>query len=166
MAKMNNIILIGMPGVGKSTIGVIMAKMLGYTFIDADIVIQNKEKRLLKDIIESEGVEGFIEIENRINAGIDGDECIIATGGSAVYGKEAMEHYKEIGKILYLKIGFDTLSDRLHDIKGRGVVLKDGQDLKAIYEERSPLYEQYADYIVSEDDLTIEETIEKILEIL
>ena len=163
---MNNIILIGMPGVGKSTIGVIMAKMLGYTFIDADIVIQNKEKRLLKDIIESEGVEGFIEIENRINAGIDGDECIIATGGSAVYGKEAMEHYKEIGKILYLKIGFDTLSDRLHDIKGRGVVLKDGQDLKAIYEERSPLYEQYADYIVSEDDLTIEETIEKILEIL
>ncbi len=166
MAKMNNIILIGMPGVGKSTIGVILAKMLGYTFVDADIVIQNQEKRLLKDIIKAEGVEGFIEIENRINANINGDKCIIATGGSAVYGKDAMEHYKKIGKILYLKIGYDTLSGRLHDIKGRGVVLKDGQDLKALYEERCPLYEKYADYIVCEDALTIEETIEKILEIL
>lgn len=166
MAKMNNIILIGMPGVGKSTIGVILAKMLGYTFVDADIVIQNQEKRLLKDIIKAEGVEGFIEIENRINANINGDKCIIATGGSAVYGKDAMEHYKKIGKILYLKIGYDALSGRLHDIKGRGVVLKDGQDLKALYEERCPLYEKYADYTVCEDDLTIEETIEKILEIL
>ena len=166
MAKMNNIVLIGMPGVGKSTIGVILAKMLGYTFIDADIVIQNEEKRLLKDIIESEGVDGFIEIENRINASIDVDNCIIATGGSAVYGKEAMEHYKQTAKILYLKIGFEALSGRLHDIKGRGVVLKEGQDLKALYEERCPLYEKYADYVVCEDNLTIEETIEKILEML
>ena len=166
MAKMNNIILIGMPGVGKSTIGVILAKMLGYTFVDADIVIQNQEKRLLKDIINAEGVEGFIEIENKINASINGDKCIIATGGSAVYGKEAMEHYKEIGKILYLQIGYDELASRLHDIKGRGVVLKEGQDLRALYEERCPLYEKYADYIVSEDYISIEETIEKILEIL
>lgn len=166
MAKMNNIILIGMPGVGKSTIGVILAKMLGYTFVDADIVIQNQEKRLLKDIIKAEGVDGFIEIENKINASIDGDKCIIATGGSAVYGKEAMEHYKEIGKILYLKIGYDELASRLHDIKGRGVVLKNGQDLKDLYEERCPLYEKYADYIVCEDNISIEETIEKILEML
>lgn len=163
---MNNIILIGMPGVGKSTIGVILAKMLGYTFVDADIVIQNQEKRLLKDIIQAEGVDGFIEIENRINANIDGDKCIIATGGSAIYGKEAMEHYKKIGKLLYLKIGYDELSGRLHDIKGRGVVLKEGQGLRDIYEERCPLYEQYADYVVCEDNLSVEETIEKIVEIL
>lgn len=164
--KKNNIILIGMPGVGKSTIGVILAKMLGYTFIDADIVIQNEEKRLLKDIIASEGVEGFIRIENRINSNIVGEKCIIATGGSVVYGKEAMEHYKEIGRILYLKVGFDTLKGRLKDIKGRGVVLRNGQDLDALYKERTPLYEEYADLTVAEDGLTIEQTIEKIMEIL
>lgn len=164
--KKNNIILIGMPGVGKSTIGVILAKMLGYTFIDADIVIQNEENRLLKDIIASEGVEGFIQIENRINSNIVGEKCIIATGGSVVYGKEAMEHYKEIGCILYLKVGFGTLKGRLKDIKGRGVVLRNGQDLDALYKERTPLYEKYADLTVAEDGLTIEQTIEKIMEIL
>lgn len=164
--KNNNIILIGMPGVGKSTIGVILAKMLGYTFIDADIVIQNQEKKLLREIIASEGVEGFIQVENRINSGINGEKCIIATGGSVVYGEEAMEHYKQIGRILYLKVGFDTLSSRLHDIKGRGVVLRKGQDLNALYEERTPLYEKYADLTVSEDGLNIEQTIDKIMEIL
>ncbi len=162
----DNIILIGMPGVGKSTIGVILAKMLGYTFIDADIVIQNAEKKLLKDIIANEGVEGFIQVENRINAGINCDRCIIATGGSVVYGTEAMEHYKKIGKVLYLQIGYELLTGRLGDIKGRGVVLREGQDLKDLYNERCPLYEKYADITVSEDNLNVEETIEKIMEIL
>ena len=90
--KKNNIILIGMPGVGKSTVGVILAKIMGYHFIDADIVIQQQERKLLKDIIAAEGVEGFIQVENRINASIDGEQCIIATGGSVVYGEEAMDH--------------------------------------------------------------------------
>ncbi len=169
MVKMmvnNNIILIGMPGVGKSTIGVILAKILGYHFVDADIVIQQQEKRLLKDIIATEGIDGFIQIENRINASIEGEKCIIATGGSVIYGTEAMEHYQKIGTIIYLKQSYGILDSRLHDIKGRGVVLKQGQDLKALYEERCILYEKYADIIINEENMGVEETIGKILEIL
>ncbi len=161
--KKSCIILIGMPGVGKSTAGVVLAKILGYHFVDADIVIQQKEGRLLRDIIESEGVEGFIEIENRINSEIDGGKAVIATGGSAVYGREAMEHYKQIGTIVYLKLGYEAIAGRLGDIKNRGVVLKEGQDLKALYDERCALYEKYADIIINEAGLNVEETISKIL---
>lgn len=159
----NNIILIGMPGVGKSTIGVVLAKILGYQFIDADIVIQQETKKLLKDIISEEGVEGFIEIENRINASINTTNSVIATGGSAVYGEEAMEHYKSIGTIVYLCLGYDEINKRLSDIKNRGVVLKDGQNLLDIYEERRVLYEKYADLIIDETGLDVEETIQKII---
>lgn len=159
----NNIVLIGMPGVGKSTVGVVLAKILGYQFIDADIVIQQETKKLLKDIISEEGVEGFIEIENRINASINTSNAVIATGGSAVYGKEAMEHYKEIGTIVYLRLAYDEINKRLSDIKNRGVVLKDGQGLFDIYEERCVLYEKYADIIIDEAGLNVEETIEKIV---
>lgn len=158
----DNIVLIGMPGAGKSTVGVILAKILGYEFLDSDLVIQKKEGRLLKDIIETEGVDGFIEVENRINAGLNAHKTVIATGGSVVYGKEAMEHLKEIGTIVYLKLSFAVIDSRLTNIKGRGVVLKEGQDLKALYDERVPLYEKYADIVVSEDGLSVEETIEKI----
>lgn len=159
----NNIILIGMPGVGKSTVGVVLAKILGYQFIDADIVIQQETKKLLKDIISEEGVEGFIEIENRINASINTSKAVIATGGSAVYGKEAMEHYKEIGTVIYLRLGYDEINKRLSDIKNRGVVLKEGQDLLDIYEERCILYEKYADVLIDEAGLNVEETIERIV---
>lgn len=161
--KKNCIILIGMPGVGKSTAGVVLAKILGYHFVDADIVIQQKEGRLLRDIIESEGVEGFIETENRINSEIDGKKTVIATGGSVVYGREAMEHYKQIGTIVYLKLGYEAIAGRLGDIKNRGVVLKEGQDLKSLYDERCVLYEKYADIIINEAGLNVEETISKIL---
>jgi shikimate kinase len=162
----DNIILIGMPGVGKSTVGVVLAKIEGYHFIDADIVIQQQERRLLKDIIASEGVEGFIDIENRINTSIECGNAVIATGGSVVYGKEAMEHYKEIGTIVYLKVGYRELKGRLGNIKNRGVVLKEGQNLETLYEERCPLYEKYADVIVDETGLNVEQTIEKILNLL
>ena len=155
-----NIILIGMPGVGKSTIGVILAKLLGYQFIDADLVIQEKEGRLLHEIIASEGTDGFLEIENRINCGISPQKAVIATGGSVAYEKEAMEHYKEIGTVVYLQVSYSILEKRLSDIKGRGVVLRDGQDLKALYEERTPLYEKWADLVVAEEDLGVEETVE------
>lgn len=161
--KKDCIIFIGMPGVGKSTAGVVLAKILGYHFVDADIVIQQREGRLLKDIIESEGVEGFIGIENRINSEIDGKRAVIATGGSAVYGREAMEHYKQIGTIVYLKLSYDAIAGRLGDIRNRGVVLKEGQDLKALYDERCILYEKYADIIIDEAGLNVEETISKIL---
>ena len=161
-----SIILIGMPGVGKSTVGVILAKILGYHFIDADIVIQQSEGRLLKDIIAAEGVDGFIAIENRINSKINDKRSIISTGGSAVYGVEAMKHYKELGKIVYLKLDYEQLCGRLADIKNRGVVLRDGQTLEDLYKERCPLYEQYADIIIDEAGLSIEETIDKLLKVL
>ncbi len=160
----DNIVLIGMPGVGKSTVGVILAKVLGYQFVDADLVIQQQEGKLLCEIIEEVGTEGFIEVENRINASLNVTHSIIATGGSVVYGKEAMEHLQSIGRVVYLKVSYETLEKRLADIKGRGVVLKEGQDLKALFEERSPLYEKYADIEISEGTLGVEQTVEKIIE--
>lgn len=161
---MKNIVLIGMPGVGKSTAGVVLAKVLGYQFVDADLLIQEQEQRLLAEIIQTEGTDGFIEIENRVNAGIQADKSVIATGGSVVYGKEAMAHLKEIGIIVYLKLPYEVLQKRLSDIKGRGVVLKEGQTLMDLYRERVQLYEAYADIIVDETGLNVEETIERVAE--
>ena len=155
--KKDNIVLIGMPGVGKSTAGVILAKVLGYEFVDADLVIQKEEGKLLKEIIEEVGTDGFIAVENRVNSSLEVDHSIIATGGSVVYGKEAMEHLKSIGTVVYLQLPFEELNRRLSDIKGRGVVLKD------LYEERVPLYEKYADITVNEYGLNVEQTIDKIL---
>ena len=161
---MKNIVLTGMPGVGKSTIGVILAKQLGYEFVDSDLVIQRRENRLLSEIIEHEGVDGFIEIENQVNASLSVEKSVIATGGSVVYGREAMEHLKKTGKIIYLQISYPALEKRLGNLKGRGVILRKGQTLKHIYEERIPLYEMYADYIIDEENLDIEDTLQKILE--
>lgn len=160
---MENIVLIGMPGVGKSTVGVVLAKILGYRFIDADLLIQERENCLLKEIIERQGVETFIQIENQVNASIETSRTVIATGGSVVYGREAMEHLKEIGQIVYLQLDYETLQKRLGDIKGRGVVLKQDQTLRDIYEERTPLYEKYADITIGESGLNVEETISKII---
>lgn len=159
----DNIVLIGMPGVGKSTVGVILAKVMGYQFIDADIVIQQQEGRLLHEIIEEEGTEGFIQVENRVNASLSASHAIIATGGSVVYGKEAMEHLREIGTVVYLEVSFPVLEKRLADIKGRGVVLKEGQNLYDLYLERTPLYESYADIRIAETGLDIEQTVEQIV---
>lgn len=159
-----NIVLIGMPGVGKSTIGVVLAKLIGYQFIDADLVIQQKEGKLLREIIKEAGIEGFMEIEGRINSEIQAEGAIIATGGSVVYEENAMEHYKEIGTIVYLHVSYPILEKRLTDIKGRGVVLKEGQDLCALYKERTPLYESYADVIVEEEHMGVEETVEALIE--
>ena len=160
----DNIVLIGMPGVGKSTVGVILAKMIGYQFIDADLLIQKQEGKLLHEIIAEKGTDGFIEIEERVNASIEASHTIIATGGSVVYGKKAMEHLSRIGTVVYLKVPYDILEKRLEDIKGRGVVLKEGQTLRTLYDERTPLYEKYADIEISEDDLNVEQTVEKLLE--
>lgn len=160
----DNIVLIGMPGVGKSTVGVILAKVLGYQFVDADLLIQKSEGKLLKDIIDEKGTDGFIEVENRVNASIEATRTIIATGGSVVYGKEAMEHLKEIGTVVYLHVPFVTLEKRLADIRGRGVVLKEGQSLYDLFLERTPLYEKYADLRISEEGLNVEETVDKLIE--
>lgn len=155
-----NIILIGMPGVGKSTIGVVLAKLMGYQFIDADLVIQQKEGKLLHEIIQEAGTDGFLEIEGKINSEIEADGAIIATGGSVVYEKNAMEHYKKTGIVVYLHVSYPILEKRLKDIKGRGVVLRKGQDLAELYAERTPLYEAYADVIVEEESMGVEDTVE------
>ena len=160
--KKDNIILIGMPGVGKSSAGVVLAKVTGYHFIDSDLVIQRETGKLLKDIIEEEGVDKFIQIENKINSQISEDRAVIATGGSVIYGKEAMEHFKKIGKIVYLKVEYDELCDRLGDLKGRGVAMKEGETLRQLYDERTPLYEKYADIVIEEKGQTIRETVENI----
>lgn len=163
---MDNIILIGMPGVGKSTVGVVLAKILGYQFLDSDLVIQQQENRLLAQIIEQEGVDGFIAIENQVNARLEAKHAVIATGGSVVYGTEAMAHLREIGTVIYLRLPYEELKRRLTNIRGRGVVLRPGQSLRELYEERTPLYERYADLIVDEDGLDVEETIENIRKLL
>ena len=160
----NNITLIGMPGVGKSTLGVVLAKVLGYQFLDADLLIQKEEKRRLWQIIEQEGVEGFKAIENRVNASIETESTVIATGVSVVYCEEAMEHLKSIGKVVYLELSLQALSKRLGNLKGRGVLLKEGQTLQDLYEERVPLYEKYADIVVSEEGKDLEASLQSLLD--
>ena len=162
MNKKRNIVLIGMPAAGKSTVGVILAKVLGYQFIDTDLVIQEQEKRLLKDIIKEDGLDGFIEVENQVNANLEVENTVIATGGSVIYGKEAMEHLKSISTIVYIKLSYETLENRLSNIRQRGVVLKKGQSLRELYEERCPLYEKYADITVNAENMDVEKTLESI----
>ena len=162
MGAKDNVVLIGMPGAGKSTVGVVLAKVLGYQFLDSDLLIQDRESRLLKDIIAEEGLEGFIQIENEVNASINTHDSVIATGGSVVYGKEAMDHLRSIGTVVYIKLGYGTLDSRLGNIKQRGVALKDGQTLYSLYEERCPLYEKYADIVIDSENLGVEELLEEI----
>lgn len=159
-----NIVLIGMPGVGKSTSGVILAKVMGYEFIDSDLLIQKREHKKLAQIIEERGVEGFWQVENEVNSAIEVEGAVIATGGSAIYGKEAMEHLHEIGTVVYLHASYRTLERRLRNLKSRGVTLREGQTLKDLYEERVPLYQKYADFVVEQDHLDIEGTVKNVLE--
>ena len=161
-----NIVLLGMPGVGKSTVGVILAKVLGYQFIDADLVIQKRENRLLHEIISEEGLDGFLKAEENANVYIAQNEekSIVATGGSVVYCEKAMQELKKTGRVIYLELEYDQLKKRLGNLKGRGVVLKDGQDLRGLYEERIPLYEKYADLTVNEKNLDVEQTLQKIVD--
>ena len=152
-----------MPASGKSTVGVILAKVIGYDFIDSDILIQREEGMRLAEIIEEKGIDGFIEVENRVNASLQASRSVIATGGSAVYGEEAMMHLREIGAIIYLQVDFDVIQRRLRNIRQRGVVLRKGQTLRALYEERCELYEKYADLIVREGSGEIEEVVARII---
>lgn len=163
VAGSDNIILIGMPASGKSTLGVILAKVLGYRFIDSDILIQECQKQKLSEIIEAEGIDAFIEIENKVNATINTNKTVIATGGSAVYGREAMQHFKQIGKIVYLHVDYERLVKRLSDIRQRGVVIREGQTFEQLYEERLKLYRQYADITVDEECENVEKVLADLL---
>jgi len=163
---MKNIILIGMPGAGKSTVGVVLAKKLGYAFMDADLVIQGREGKLLHEIISERGVEGFWQVEESVGESIEAWRTVIATGGSAVYGSKAMTHYRQIGRVIYLSLPLAEIRERLGDLEERGVTLREGQNLDGLYEERIPLYEKYADDTVECEGLSIREIVEKIVEII
>ncbi len=159
---MKNLILIGMPGAGKSTVGVVLAKKLGYRFLDSDLLIQEQTGKLLYQLIEERGEAGFLMLENEINASIQVEDTVIATGGSAVYGKEAMEHFGAIGKRIYLKLSYEQLTERLGDLQERGVVMKEGMTLFDLYKERAPLYEKYADLVIDCGDKSIRAIVEEI----
>ena len=156
---MNNIILIGMPGCGKSTVGVVLAKALGMDFIDSDLVIQKEMGAKLSQLIDQHGDAGFREIENRINAAMEAENSIIATGGSVVYGEDAMRHLKDIGTVVYLKLSYEAIEDRLGDLHARGVTIQPGWTLRDLYNERVPLYEQWADVTVDCEQLRLREVV-------
>ena len=151
-----------MPGAGKSTVGVVLAKKLGYAFLDSDLVIQSREGKLLHEIIEAHGVEQFWSIEEEANLSINAVRTVIATGGSVIYGGRAMEHLGQGGVIVYLKLSCEEIARRLGDLNERGVTLRKGQNLQMLYEERIPLYEKYADITVACEKLTIREIVEEI----
>ncbi len=156
---MENIVLIGMPGSGKSTIGVFLAKACGLRFVDSDRVLEWREGRRLRDIAGEAGTEGFRDLEGQVNASLDLHGCVIATGGSAVYREAAMRHLREIGTVVYLRFTYESIAHRLGDLAARGVSMAEGQTLRDLYDERCPLYEKYADRIVDCDGLTPGEAV-------
>ena len=160
----DNIILIGMPGAGKSTLGIVLAKILNYNFVDADLVIQNQCDKTLQQLLDACGPDGFIEMENQVLSDMEFERTVVATGGSAVYSDKAMRHLSSIGRVVYLKISFEQLRDRLCDFQDRGVVLRNGisMSLRELYDERLPLYEMYADVTVDVNDLSITAAARKV----
>lgn len=160
---MKNIILIGMPGCGKSTIGVLLAKAMGFRFIDTDIVIQNRTGMLLQQIIDQKGLDWFcIEEERAIMSVEECGGCVIATGGSAVYSRSAMRYLKENGFVYYLSLPVEQVEKRLHNIKTRGIAMRPGDSIQDVFRRRRQLYEEYADITVDCSGKTIEEIVEEI----
>ena len=153
---MKNLILIGMPGAGKSTVGVVLAKQQGYHFVDSDLVIQEQTGLLLHEIIEQQGDDGFRQ-ELAVK------HSVIATGGSVIYGREAMQHLKKIGVVIYLKLSCESIAARLGDLRKRGITLREGQTLQQLYDERVPLYERYADITVNCENKSIREIVAEIV---
>ncbi len=157
-----NVILIGMPGCGKSTIGVVLAKTLRYGFVDGDLLIQQKTGKRLQEIIDFEGLQRFYEIEDEVLMGIDCRDSVVAPGGSAVYYPDGMAHLKELGVVVYIQLSCQHVKERLGDLATRGVAGAKDKSVEALYAERTPLYEKYADFIVNCDEGTLAENAEKI----
>ena len=161
---MNNVILIGMPGSGKTTVGTYLSELIGYGYIDSDSVIVAREGMRLPEIIEQKGTEAFLDIEAKVNSEICASRCVIATGGSVIYRERALEALKKIGKVVYLQLSYEEIDRRLGDLKARGVALKEGYTLRDLYNERVPLYEKYADVVVCLDGLTVEQSAKAVEE--
>ncbi len=164
--KHDNVILIGMSGAGKSTLGVLLAKAMGKNFFDTDILIQQSEGKLLQQILDEDGMSYFLAAEERIVSALDIHGTVIATGGSVVYSEKTMAHLRSLGTVVYLEVAYEELASRLSNIKTRGIVFKGSDDLRSVYLERLPLYEQYADLRVTCDGQGIELCVEQLLECL
>ncbi len=162
MHIMDNVVLIGMPAAGKSTVGVVLAKRLGFRFVDSDLVIQEHTGMLLHQIMEEKGMDVFLRVENDVNASLCAERSVIATGGSVIYGREAMEHLKGLGTVVYLKLGLESIKERLGDFKERGVAVREGQSLEELYTERIPYYEKYADVTVECEGKMIKDIVAEI----
>lgn len=160
---MPNIILIGMPACGKSITGVVLAKTMRKSFIDTDLLIQEREERALQDIINESGNDYFRKVEEEVLCSMDTSNSVISTGGSAIYYDSAMKHLKEQGTVVYLKVALETIEARLNNIKTRGVTMEKGATIASLYDERIPLYEKYADVIIEADGFEVEETVEAII---
>ena len=161
---MQNIVLIGMPGCGKTTVGTYLSEIIGYGYIDSDSVIVAREGMRLSEIIAQKGTEAFLDIEAKVNSEICASRCVIATGGSVIYREKAIEALKKIGKVVYLQLSYEEIDRRLGDLKARGVALKEGFTLRDLYNERVPLYEKYADVTVCLDRLTVEQAAQAVAE--
>lgn len=159
----SNIILIGMPGAGKSTIGVLLAKALGMDFVDTDIIIQHHTGRLLQDIIDNDGIEAFLQVEEDVLSSLELKNSIIATGGSAVYSEKAMTALKATGRAVYIALPYEEVERRITNITTRGIVLRSGNTLQDAYNERVPLYEKYADITVDCSGKDIESSMRELV---
>jgi shikimate kinase len=162
----NNLALIGMPGAGKSTLGVLLAKRTARSFLDTDLLIQETECAPLQQIIEERGVEFFRSVEERIVLGLDCSSCVIATGGSVVYSQAAMEHLGRLGQRIYLDVPFAELERRLGDLDKRGVIREPGQDLENLLAERRALYERWADIRVDCGELEHDGSVDAVIRAL
>ena len=160
---MKNIVLIGMPGVGKSTIGVLLAKTLGFSFVDTDLIIQQNTGRLLQEIIDADGLDAFCIIEERAICSVEAREnAVIATGGSAVYSRDAMLHLKKYGTVYYLSLPMDELKKRLSNIRTRGIAMRPDDTIEDVFRRRIELYDEYSDIVVDCSEKTAEQTVEEI----
>ncbi|MCL2494381.1 MAG: shikimate kinase [Oscillospiraceae bacterium] len=160
--KNNNLTLIGMPGCGKSTVGVLLAKALGLRFVDTDLLLQQQHGLLLRQIIDAQGIEAFLAAEAGVILALDCENTCIATGGSAVYSEPAMAHLRNISKIVFIDLPCDEIERRVADFRGRGVVMERGQTLPALYAERRPLYLRYAGIVIDARGLGMEALLEEI----
>lgn len=163
---MKNITLIGMPGSGKSTLGVLLAKTLGFGFVDTDLVIQQREGDLLQNILDKAGTEAFLDLEADAICSVDCDKTVIAPGGSVICRERGIEHLRALGPVVYLRIPCDVLEKRIHNMGSRGIAFRPGETLKDIYDYRTPLYEKYADIVVDGDKGSLEETLAAVLQAL